>query len=172
MSRDYARRELGPQLFATPVQSRESDERYTPPEVFDALGVTFDLDAAAPPGGVAWIPASSYYSAADDGLARPWFGLVWLNPPFSNVAPWAARFTEHANGVALVPFNVNASWLYRLLRAVPAVLVLEHVAFVSPTHTGRHVPVMVGLVGLGAGVPAIERAAGRLRGVLLRPDAA
>jgi hypothetical protein len=91
-----------------------------------------------------------------------------MNPPYSNAGPWADRFIEHGAGVALVPVNVNASWLFRLLRAVPAVLMLEHVAFVHPTHTGRHVPVAVGLVGLGAGVPAVRRAAALLPGVLLQ----
>jgi hypothetical protein len=137
--------------------------------VFDALGLAFDLDVAAPPGGVSWIPATRHYSARDDGLNQLWDGLIWMNPPFSNAGPWFDRFTEHGNGVAVVPMNVNASWLYRLLRAVPLVLMLEHIAFIHPTHTGRHVPVSVCLVALGGGVDGVERASLALPGVLLRP---
>jgi hypothetical protein len=29
-----------------------SVEWYTPPEIFEALGLTFDLDPCAPPGGL------------------------------------------------------------------------------------------------------------------------
>ena len=34
---------------------------YTPPYIFDGLGV-FDLDPASPIGGVKWIPALQYYT--------------------------------------------------------------------------------------------------------------
>ena len=103
------------------------------------------------------------------GWPQPWAGLVWCNPPFSHAGPWADRFVEHGDGVILFPCSVNASWLFRLLRAVPAVLMLEHLRFVHPTHTGRHVPVGIALAGLGVGAAAVTRAADRLPGVLLTP---
>lgn len=137
--------------------------------MFDALDIAFDLDVAAPIGGVPWIPAARHYCATVDGLAQPWTGSVWCNPPFSNAGPWARRFVEHGNGVVLFPINVNASWMYQLVRAVPSIAMLEHLRFVHPTHTGRYVPVTVALAGLGARhVAAVERAAARLSAVLLR----
>jgi hypothetical protein len=39
------------QLIAVPQQLAGSDDYYTPRWVFDALGLRFDLDVAAPPGG-------------------------------------------------------------------------------------------------------------------------
>lgn len=63
------------------------DDYYTPKDVFDALGLEFDLDVSAPPGGVPWVPAKRYYTLEDDGLTQPWFGRVWMNPPYSNVTP-------------------------------------------------------------------------------------
>lgn len=47
-------------------QQGNSVEWYTPPEIFDALGLRFDLDPAAPPGGVPWVPATRHLSK--DGL--------------------------------------------------------------------------------------------------------
>lgn len=155
------------QLFPSAVQPRHTDERYTPAEVFEALGVHFDLDVCAPAGGVPWIPATEIYTADDDGLAQPWHGLVWCNPPFSNPAPWTTRWLDHADGVILFPLNVNSTWMFELVRSVPAVLMIEHCRFHHPTHTGRHVPVTVALAGVGRGVVAVERAARVLRGVLL-----
>ena len=85
-----------------------SDDHYTPKWVFDLLNVTFDLDVAAPVGGVPWIPALQSYSQADDGLTQPWHGLVWCNPPFSDILPWIRRLNQHGNGIALLPHTKGA----------------------------------------------------------------
>jgi hypothetical protein len=156
-----------PALFATARQPTATDERWTPPWLFDAMRLAFDVDVAAPPGGVPWIPAARSYCAVDDGLAQPWAGLVWCNPPFSDPAPWVARWIDHANGVLLFPWNVNATWLHRLLEVVSTVAVLKHVRFVHPTHTGRHVPVAVALTEAGAGIGACARVAATGRATLL-----
>jgi hypothetical protein len=54
----------------------ESDDWYTPPEIFDALGLTFDLDPCSP-GPTHWVPARQVFTKQDDGLAQPWSGLVF-----------------------------------------------------------------------------------------------
>ena len=43
----------------------ESDEWYTPPEIFDALNITFDLDPCSP-GINHWVPAKNVYTKQDD----------------------------------------------------------------------------------------------------------
>jgi phage N-6-adenine-methyltransferase len=96
-------------LFTTPQVGTTSDDYYTPKWVFDALGVTFDLDVASPPGGPPFVPCRRYYTQADDGLASPWEGLVWMNPPYSKPAPWVDKFLRHGNGLALLPFT-RAIW--------------------------------------------------------------
>jgi hypothetical protein len=84
-------------LFSLPTDAYAvtSDDCYTPRWVFDAMGLRFDLDVAAPPGGPWHVPADRWYTAEDDGLAQEWDGLVWCNPPYSNYAPWAERFARH-----------------------------------------------------------------------------
>lgn len=98
-----------PQLFSTPQITRTSDDYWTPSWLFDAIGLQFDLDVACPPGGSPWVPAKHYYTQAEDGLTSPWFGRVWMNPPYSKVSPWAAKFIKHGNGVALTVIS-KSNW--------------------------------------------------------------
>ena len=146
-------------MFSYPVQSVDTDERYTPRWVFDALGVMFDLDPAAPVGGAPNVPALTHYSVEDNGLVQSWQGLVWLNPPFSDMPPWVDRWIMHGNGLLLFPWSINAVWIDTLLDAVEVVVRLRRPKFEHPTHTGRHVPVAIAVTGLGDGVPLLSRLA-------------
>lgn len=87
-----------------------ADDWYTPPLVFDALGLRFDCDPASPEGGVPWIPVEHFHTETEDGLSVPWHGLVWLNPPYSAPAPWLHRLRDHGEGVALVPNDSSTAW--------------------------------------------------------------
>jgi hypothetical protein len=90
-----------------------SDDYYTPSWVFERMGIDFDIDVCAPPGGIPWIPAARHFTMADDGLAQEWSGRVWMNPPFSKVTPWMSKFIEHGHGVCLVP-HARAQWHHNL----------------------------------------------------------
>jgi hypothetical protein len=81
-----------------------SDEWYTPPSIFTPLG-HFDLDPCAATEPL-WKIADTNYSALDDGLSKPWFGRVWLNPPYSRplLERFVERMADHGNGIALL-FN-------------------------------------------------------------------
>lgn len=108
-------------LFAVEQTQLSSDDYYTPKWVFDRMGIEFDLDVSAPPGGVPWVPAKRFLTVADDGLATPWRGRVWMNPPFSHPSPWVDKFVAHRDGVCLLPFAKSA-WFDRAWRAVDAVV--------------------------------------------------
>lgn len=152
-------------LFPTPVQSRETDERYTPAWIFEALGETFDLDPASPPLGVSRVPTAAVWTKDDDGLTQPWHGFVWCNPPYSHSTPWAERFMDHANGLWLGPI-ANGRWHDAMTRTSDALVILRDFAFISPTHAGKRSSMPLSLHGYGArAVAALHRFAER------RPDA-
>ena len=160
-------------LFAAPRRARESDERYTPGWVFDGLGLVFDLDPAAALAGDDHVPARTRWTRLDDGLSRPWFGLVWCNPPFANAAPFADRFREHGAGVFLGPV-ANARWCVDLVGAARLVWFVRDFPFDHPTHPGRRSSMPLAFVAMGdAGAAGLDRLArsGRHSGVRLVPAA-
>jgi phage N-6-adenine-methyltransferase len=88
-----------------------SDEWYTPPEIFQALGLDFDLDPCTAPGGVPWVPARRHLSIEDDGLHKRWSGRVWLNPPYGTATSrWVERLARHGDGIALVFARTDTGW--------------------------------------------------------------
>lgn len=87
-------------------------EWMTPKHIIDALG-PFDLDPCSPPTRP-WPTAALHYTKEDDGLARAWNGLVWMNPPYDrSMKNWMARFAEHNNGIALVNARTETSWFVK-----------------------------------------------------------
>lgn len=77
------------------------DEWLTPPFIIKALG-DFDLDPCAPIVRP-WDTAKRHYTIEDNGLAQPWEGRVWLNPPYGqNTEAWMKRLAEHGDGTALI----------------------------------------------------------------------
>lgn len=87
----------------------ESDVWLTPPDIIEALG-PFDLDPCAAVGQP-WPTASVQYTVDDDGLALPWHGFVWCNPPFGpDAGTWLARLADHGNGIGLCPARTETRW--------------------------------------------------------------
>lgn len=105
------------------IDNKTTDDHYTPPFIFEALKLEFDIDVAAPVGGVPWIPAKRYYTLLDDGLSSNWHGLIWCNPPYSKITPWALKMLEHGNGIALLPVGKSA-WFNHLWEHAEAILAL------------------------------------------------
>ena len=107
-------------LFGAVQEELTSDDFYTPSWVFEDMALRFDLDVAAPPGGVPWIPATNHYSEIDDGLLQPWHGRVWLNPPYSNPRPWLERLRNHGDGVAMLPSDTSTAWWHESVATADA----------------------------------------------------
>jgi len=126
-----------------------SDVFCTPPRIFTSLGLTYDMDVSAPPNGVPWIPARRFLSVIDDGLATPWEGRVWCNPPYSDVTPWANKFIAHGNGIALVQVS-KARWFDTLWVKGDGFLILpSNLKFMTPSGETKGIFMPCVLVGMG-----------------------
>jgi hypothetical protein len=95
----------------------KSDTYLTPPEWVKALG-PFDLDPCCPEN-MPWPTATKMLTKGSKGenwrggLAGPWAGRVWLNPPFGNeAAMWLMKLACHGNGIALIPARTETAMFY------------------------------------------------------------
>lgn len=89
----------------------------TPPDFMAAVTrrfgpINFDLAAHAEN-----TKHPNFFSIADDSLRQEWHkipGLLWLNPPFDNIAPWAKKCREEGQRGAkilfLTPASVGSNW--------------------------------------------------------------
>jgi len=76
----------------------ETEVWLTPPYILDALG-EFDLDPCSPLGRP-WDTAKNHYTVEDDGLVQPWYGRIWLNPPYGrSMTPWLEKMANYDGGV-------------------------------------------------------------------------
>ena len=126
-----------------------ADEYYTPKNLFDALGLRFDLDVAAPTGGIDYLPADKYYTKQDDGLAQAWVGRVWMNPPYSNSTPWVDKFINHGNGIALVPMS-KSRWFTSIWTAADAIVPMpsnSKFMLEDGSHKSVFIPTMLFAIG-------------------------
>ncbi len=89
---------------ALPGNIAQTHTWLTPPYILKALG-TFDLDPCAAPSPRPWNTAKEHYdfSKGQDGLALPWSGRVWCNPPYGpDTGKWMKKLSEHGSGIGLI----------------------------------------------------------------------
>lgn len=116
--------------FSTTMFAERNDRWLTPLPIIRALG-DFDLDPCAAPehetARERWTPEE-----VGDGLALPWHGRVWLNPPYGRESRvWVERLVEHGTGTALLPVATGTKlWQEVLFPFASAILFYRHrVAF-------------------------------------------
>ena len=137
-----------------------NDELYTPKSIFDALGTTFDLDVCAPVEGAKYTPTEHWYSELDDGLSKPWFGRVWMNPPYSKPEPWVNKWLDHKNGFALIPF-AKSNWFGTLWDSdAVGVRLPTNLKFITKNDVPYSIWMPVGLWAIGSSNIEILRKAG------------
>ena len=151
-----------------------TDEWYTPPYIFRALGEGFDLDVAAPPDGPPHVPAERWLSEA--GLETEWSGFVWMNPPFGGrnaLTPWVLKLLAHRDGgIGLVPDRTSAPWFRPIFERADAILFFRRkVHFLRPDGTVGKAPGSgTALFAVGErAVRALERAEREQLGAVVYP---
>lgn len=106
--------------------ANKSIEWFTPPNIFEALGLEFDLDPCSPGEGKDFVPAKKRFTIEDDGLSQPWEGTVFCNPPYGReTAKWMQRMAWHNNGIALVFARTDPAWFQDLAHTMDTVLFIR-----------------------------------------------
>jgi transcriptional regulator with XRE-family HTH domain len=96
--------------------------RETPAALLAALCTVFgrfDLDPCSPRRTRTRVGARQHWTEADDGLSMPWFGVVFMNPPYGRgLGAWVEKArTEVEQGrartvVALIPARPDTSYFH------------------------------------------------------------
>lgn len=147
-------------------------EWYTPREIIKPLE-PFDLDPATSAEAISLNnSAKHYYTQKDNGLLKPWFGRVWLNPPYKNpdIRLFMHKMAEHGNGIALVFNRCDSSWFqdYVLGRADAIMFLRKRIRFLRPDGTQGDSP-GAGSILIAYGGQNVESLARcRLAGKLVR----
>ena len=143
---------------------KPNDEYYTPAWIFETLGIVFDLDVASPTDPVEWLPAKHRYDIETDGLLSPWFGNVWMNPPFSKQKPWIEKFIDHSQGIALLPWAKSKSLNLIWDKADGIVMLPSNLKFQHRIEGTKGIFVSCGLFAFGQkNLKALERLENKVR---------
>jgi phage N-6-adenine-methyltransferase len=149
-------------LFNVEQDELTSDDYYTPQWLFDQMGIEFDLDVASPPHNTC-VPCKRYYTRKDDGLTQPWYGNVWMNPPFSKPRPWVDKFMQHANGVALLPVS-KSQWFYDVWQSQAAITYINYnFRFIDPKGSNGSIFMPIVLIAYGKQNIEAIRTVGKIR---------
>jgi site-specific DNA-methyltransferase (adenine-specific) len=91
----------------------------TPRDLFIELDeeFSFDLDPASSHSNA---KCERHYTVEEDGLAQPWDGSVFVNPPYGAViAQWIDKAIQESHRctriVMLLPARTDTRWFHRLL---------------------------------------------------------
>ncbi|NTF49105.1 DNA N-6-adenine-methyltransferase [Rhizobium rhizogenes] len=150
----------------------QSDEWYTPRQVFDALGVTFYTDVASPKEHWTFVPAINFIT--EGSLEAEWIGPIWMNPQFgkrNGLKQWLDKFFVLGNGVALVPDRTSAPWFQDAWRRADMTLFTPKLQFIRPDGSaGKSPSTGSALFAVGEfGKQALTRAAKAGLGILGKP---
>ena len=106
------------------------NEWYTPPEYIEAARAvmgSIDLDPATSDIANQTVQASHYYTVEMNGLEKPWFGCVWMNPPYSSdkigafIDKLVAERPNYDSAIVLVNNATETAWFTKMIGITSAV---------------------------------------------------
>jgi len=120
------------------LYTSDSDDWWTPQDIIRRVETTFDAPIDLDPCsnlGRPNVPAKAHFTVEVDGLARGWFGRVFMNPPYGDALPrWidklVSSFVDGAvdKAIALVPSRTDTRW-FRSLRPYPRCFIFGRLKF-------------------------------------------
>ena len=123
-------------------QTSGKTEYYTPPEIIRAARATMggiDLDPASSLIANQTVGATAFYTAAQDGVGRPWFGRVWLNHPFGRGRNrrWVGKLVGEYEGgrieqACCITYAATAARWFQPLLAYPVCFLCPRTNYVLP----------------------------------------
>ncbi len=135
----------------------DTPEWYTPPEIIERVVATLgaiDLDPCSNTG-TPNVPAKRHFTEADDGLAHPWTGRVYMNPPYGDaIGRWVTKLRDEFTAgrtkaaVALVPARTDTAW-FAALRDCTLCLIRGRLRF-SASQAGAPFPSVAAYFGTDA----------------------
>ena len=122
-----------------------NNEWYTPKEFIEAATAVMgqiDLDPASSEIANKTVGAKQIYTIEDNGLEKPWFGNVWLNPPYASdlIGKFAEKLVFElpniSQAIVLVNNATETEWFYTMVVQATAVCFpRSRVRFVTPDGT-------------------------------------
>ncbi len=137
-----------------PLMTSQTNEWYTTPDIINlAIEVMggIDLDPCSNSKESPNVPAQHHLTKEDNGLGYPWFGRVYMNPPYGTaIAEWVDKLaTEYEEGrveqaIALTPARPDTRW-FRRLRDYPRCFMFGRVKFNDHENSAPFPTMLVGL---------------------------
>jgi hypothetical protein len=128
-------------MIGSALLTSNSSKWNTPPHIVERVVLTLgriDLDPCA--DEALSIPAARHYTIHDDGLAQPWSGRTYMNPPYGRqIARWVEKLDAAfqagsvTQAVALLPNRTDTRW-YRRISYVPKVELHGRLHFSNSKH--------------------------------------
>jgi ParB family chromosome partitioning protein len=116
-------------------QNSGNNEWYTPSYIIEAARNTMgsiDLDPASSAIANQIVMAKRYYNKEDNGLIQPWYGNIWLNPPYSRslISQFSSAVTnkrrDFNQAIVLVNNATETLWFDNLTKNCCAMCFLDH----------------------------------------------
>ena len=114
--------------------ARGDRDAWCTPAWLTALLPEVDLDPCSNPRSTVRAVRSYQLERGEDGLALPWAGAVFVNPPYGNPLPWAERAATHDGPVGvLVNLDASTRWWRALTAGLDtALLFTRRIQFTRP----------------------------------------